>query len=352
MTLPSKYKQIILQNPPLKDVHVELGSPKSTFALQEVDFPQLKDDQVVVKVSYLLNDPTQRSWIQLGNDPKRMYTAPVLKGEPMKSLGLGEVIASKNDKYKTGDTVVGMFGWKDYSVVNAFDIFNKVAPLAGIPLSYYLSALGMTGMTAFIGTLKIGQLKKGQSIVVSAALGATGSLVVQIAKHIVGAERVIGLAGTAEKCRWVESIGADHCINYNDPSYRKQFSKLIGDNFVDVYFDNVGGEILDLALTKVKPFGRVVACGAVAGYNDYEKLFVKQWGQIITNRLVVQGFIITDHVKEYPEAVKALAEGLKLGKISPEVASVVDVKGDWTQVPVVWSRLFGGKGPGKLLTKL
>lgn len=353
MSFPTQINEIILKNKPFKDVNFSWGQADSTFELktQPLDKSDVKDGQVVVKLILISNDPTQRLWIQKGLDPKRMYIEPVHEGERMKATVLAEVVYSKNDEYKEGDIVLGFVGWTDYAILNPEQINSKIPVQQGVPLLAYLSALGMTGLTAFFGTTKIGQLQKGQTIIVSAALGATGSMVVQVAKHLVGAKKVIGFAGSDEKCKWVELIGADICINYKLADLLKELDKALDGEYADVYYDNVGGEQLDICLSRVKPFGRVVACGAISGYNDHVKMNVTRWAEIITNRLTVQGFIVIDFTKDFPEGLAALGNGLKEGKIKNEV-DVIDIKGDIKKIPEVWFRLFDGKGPGKLITKL
>lgn len=354
MSFPSQINQFVLQNAPLKLVNPKLGESDSTWKLTTRDLSEalIKDGQVVVKLILLSNDPTQRTWIQKGIDASRMYVKPVEEGEPMRSLGLGEIVFSKNDNYKVGEKVNGVFAWGDYAVAGPEQLFNKVNELFGLPLTAFQSAVGMTGMTAYFGTTKIGQLQKGQSIIVSAASGATGLMVVQIAKHIVGASKVIGIAGSDDKCRWVESLGADVCINYKSGNLKQELEKALGGEYVDVYYDNVGGEQLDLCLSKVKPFGRVVACGAIAGYNDHLKMWVKAWNEIIVNRLTVQGFIVLDFVSEWGDAAPVLLKAIKEGKVKMDGVTVVDVEGDLKKVPEVWMKLFADKGPGKLITKL
>ena len=359
MSIPSNYKQIVLNNAPSKEVNLKYGEESSTFRIEQASFDEnsVKDGEVVVKVLYLSNDPTQRGWMQKGIDAKRMYAPPILENDPVTALGLGEIVLSKSSKHSVGDKVTGRFSWQEYVVVNEQSIFTTIDESAGLPLTSYLSSVGMTGLTAYFGVTKVGELKKGQTIVISAASGATGSMCVQIAKHIVGASKVIGISGSAEKCKWVESLGADVCVNYHDADYQKQLSDIIGDDFVDVYYDNVGGEILSFMLSKVKPFGHVVACGAIAGYNDSEKSNVTRWGEIITNRLTVRGFIILDFVKDYAQGVDAIVGAIKEGKIKiTEGTSVVDLTSEkdvLAKVPETWSLLFGSNKPnGKLITKI
>lgn len=359
MSLPTSYKRIVLNKAPVKEVNVKFGEESSTFRLEEANLSEdsIKDGEVVVKMLYLSNDPTQRGWMQKGIDPKRMYAPPILENDPVTSLGLGEVVLSKSDKYAVGAKVTGRFSWQEYVVVNEKNIFTTIDESKGLPLPAYLASVGMTGLTAYFGLSKVGELKKGQTVVISAASGATGSMCVQIAKHVIGASKVIGISGSAEKCKWVESLGADACVNYHDADYKKQLSDIIGDDFVDVYYDNVGGEILSFMLSKVKSFGHVVACGAISGYNDSSKMNVTSWGEIITNRLTVRGFIVSDFMSEFPQGVGAIVNGIKEGKIKlAEGATVVDLtkeESSLAKVPETWSLLFGSQKPnGKLITQI
>lgn len=347
--------KIVLEIPPTGQVNLNYGEETSTFKLVQEASKPLEDGQLLVKVLYLSNDPTQRSWMAANQDTSRSYMPPILKGDVVVSLGLGEVLESKSAKYSAGDKVTGRFGWATELVVPEAAIFNKVDE--ALPLPLYLSTVGMTGLTAYFGLVEVGQLKKGQTVLISAASGATGSMAVQVAKHIVGAAKVIGIAGSEEKCKWVESLGADYCANYRDADWEEKLSEYIGADYVDLYFDNVGGEMLSFAMRKVKRFGRVAACGSIAGYNDSEKLNVTAWTEIITNRLTVQGFIVLDFAAKYPEAIGAIVGALKAGKLEiTEAAHVEDLskkENPLESVPSVWYKLFTEEKPkGKLVTKL
>lgn len=349
-------EKITLLNPPSDSVNLNYGEPSSTFKLEKHSPSEdsLSEGQVLVEIQYLSNDPTQRTWIRANQDPKRQYHAPVKKGDIVESLGLGKVAASKSSKYQKGDIVVGLFGWAKQIVVSEEVIVNKIDTSLGLPLPLYLGGLGMTGLTAFFGLTEVGQIKEGQAVLISAASGATGSMAVQLAKHVFKASKVYGIAGSDEKCKWVESIGADYCANYRDKDWQKKLDEAIGENYVDIYFDNVGGEILDFALSHVKAWGRVIACGAISGYNDASKARVNRWFEIISNRLHVQGFIVFDFKDKIPQAVQVISNALKEGKIaSTEGVSLVDLSDNFADVPKVWHRLFTEEKPkGKLVTKI
>lgn len=349
-------EKIILQNPPSSVVNFNWDEPSSTFKLETYS-PEnsVSDGEVLVEIKYLSNDPTQRTWIRGDQDPKRAYHEPVKKGAIVESLGLGEILESKSSKYSKGDVVVGLFGWAKRIVVNEAAITNKVDTSLGLPLPLYLSSLGLTGLTAYFGLSEVGLIKEGQLVLVSAASGATGSMAVQLAKHVFKASKVYGIAGSDEKCKWVESIGADYCANYRESDWKKKLDAEIGDDYVDVYFDNVGGEILDFALSHVKNKGRVIACGAISGYNDTSKARVNNWFQIIANRITVEGFIVFDFRDKIPEAVPKISAALKDGRIkSTEGVSLVDITGkSLKEVPLIWNRLFTDEKPlGKLVTKI
>jgi len=223
MSLPTKTRQWTLAAHP--SGIPTYGSSDSTFKLETVDLPSLSDGDILVQSLYLSNDPAQRGWISGSSqiDPKRLYVPPVQVGDPMRARGLAKVLSSKNADIKEGDIVQGNVNWREYAVLNAGDPsqgVRKVSELpGGLSITHYLGALGGTGLTAWYGLIDVVGTKKGERVVVSGAAGATGSMVVQIAKHIVGASYVVGIAGSDEKCRWVESLGADKCEFSPHPSF-------------------------------------------------------------------------------------------------------------------------------------
>ncbi|ODV64917.1 NAD(P)-binding protein [Hyphopichia burtonii NRRL Y-1933] len=358
MSFPSEIKQLVLNQSVSKEVNVKLGEPNSTFKLETVKIDQLsiKDGFILVKVLYLSNDPTQRVWIQKGLDASRMYVPPVKEGEPMRSLAVGKVIESKSDKFSKGDLVSGALHWSDYAIVHEQAIWNKVDTSSGLPIPTFMSSLGMTGLTAYFGLTEVGQFKEGQTIIVSAASGATGSMVVQIAKHLLKAGKVIGITGSKEKGKYVESLGADFTVDYHDEDWKQQLSDYIGNDYVDAYYDNVGGDMLSFVLKKIKSFGVVIACGSIAGYNDSSKNAVTSWSEIIVNRLRVQGFIVSDFKDKFPQAIGAIVQGVKSGSIKATEGYNVNDLSDGLQlekIPEIWYQLFASNKPnGKLLTKL
>lgn len=342
---------------PYQKVNFNLGEEDSTFKLTKKPLPELKQGQVLVKTLILSNDPAQRAWIQRGLKADRMYVDPVLEGDIMRSAGIGQVIASKSSKYQRGDVLSCTLKWADYTVLSENQVFNKIYDTS-IPLAHYLGILGMTGLTAYFGLTQVINLKKSDTIVISAASGATGSVCVQIAKNVIGCKKVIGISGGADKCEFVKSLGADYCIDYKKGNLYKDLKQALGeDKYCDVFFDGVGGSILDNVLNLVKPFGTIIACGAISGYNDVLKSRVLNWGQIITNRLTVKGFIILDYESQYDKGVKELATWIKQGKVKADDSTytMIDLtkEQDFSKIPESWGILFGdNKGPGKLLTQL
>lgn len=256
----------------------------------------------------------------------------------------------------------GNLNWREYCVLDVDDGSGmgprKVQDIPGVNVTHFLGALGSTGLTAYYGLVEVAGLKKGERVVVSGAAGATGSMVVQIAKNIVGASYVVGIAGTDEKCRWVERLGADKCLNYKSKNFAKELAEACrgggDDGGVDVFFDNVAGTILDEMLTNLKQDGRVAACGAITGYNGESAEPMKNYFQIITMRLQVRGFIVTDWVAkgQATPTVRKLAGAVKEGKIKLDESSETVVDTKFEDIPKTWMMLFDGGNQGKLVTKI
>jgi NADPH-dependent curcumin reductase CurA len=287
-------------------------------------------------------------------DPERLYTKPVVKGDVMRAFGIAEVVSSNADNLKPGQLVSATTNWAEYAVLDASACRPiQIDEKSGLRATHYIGALGGPGLTAYYGLVEVVGAKAEDTVVVSGAAGATGSMVVQIAKHIVGAKRVIGIAGGEKKCRWVESLGADICIDYKSPSFEEDLKKAT-EGFVEVYFDNVGGSILDLMLTRVKRFGRIAACGSIATYNDPTSQGIKNWFQIIINRINVKGFIVTDAVMagKAGSMVKAIVDKVKEGKIKIGEDSETVVPTRFEDVPKTWLMLFKGGNQGKLVTEI
>ena len=309
------------------------------FRFVETELPSISDNQVLVRSHWLSLDPYMRGRMGEG----RSYVKPVELGAVMCGEVIAEVIESKHPKFAVGDFVHGDLGWQLYAVSDGKGI-HKLDPR--MPLTAQLSVVGMAGLTAYFGLLDIGQPKPGETVVVSAAAGAVGGIVGQLAK-IHGA-RAIGIAGGAEKCRFVvDELGFDACLDYKAGDLAGQL-KAATPKGVDVYFDNVGGEILDTVLGRMNPFSRLPMCGLISQYNATEAYGVKNIRSILVNRIRVQGFIVFDYGDRYKPALVELAQWLAAGKIKyrETIAHGLDA------APEAFLGLLRGENIGKQLVKL
>jgi NADPH-dependent curcumin reductase len=299
------------------------------------------DGQFLVKVLYVSLDPAMRGWVNEG----KSYVPPVGIGEVMRAGAAGRVIESKNEKFAVGDLVVGAFGLQEYALSDGAGV-NKVDTRIA-PLPVYLGTLGMPGMTAYFGLLEIGQPKEGETLVVSAAAGAVGSVVGQIGK-IKGC-RVVGLAGGAEKCQYVvNELGFDAAIDYKKEDVPAALRKHCPRG-IDIYFDNVGGEILDAALALLNRGARIPLCGAISQYNNPEKIQgPKNYLSLLVNRATLKGFIVFDFADHYMEAATQMAGWLLGGKLK----SREDIVDGLQTFPDTFLKLFKGENFGKLLIKV
>jgi NADPH-dependent curcumin reductase CurA len=318
-----------------------VGMPKrSDFTYDTGAAPALAEGQILVRNHYISLDPAMRGWM---NDV-RSYVPPVGLGEVMRAGAVGEVVASRHADWKEGDHAVGVFGVQDYAAVDAASA-QRVDP-AMAPLPLFLSALGMPGMTAYFGLLDIGNPQPGQTVVVSAASGAVGALVGQIAR-IKGA-RAVGLAGGAEKCRYVtEELGFDGCIDYKNEDIGKALSRHCPKG-IDVYFDNVGGEILDLCLARITRRARVIICGAISQYNNTEAVAgPKNYLSLLVNNARMEGFVVFNYANRYGEGMRDMATWLQQGKLK----SREDIVDGLETFPETLLKLFTGENFGKLMIK-
>lgn len=283
-----------------------------------------------------------RGWL----NPTRSYIPPVEIGAVMRGSGIGLIVASKSSKFPVGTYATGMCGWSEYAVLKEKFVEKLHLPSGAVPTDA-LGVVGMTGLTAYFGILDVGQVKAGDFVVVSGAAGATGSVVGQIAK-LKGA-RVLGLAGEDSKVAWLkEELGFDDALNYKDPDFTKKFRTATKD-LIDVYFDNVGGEILDLALSRAKPFARFVQCGAISAYNDKKPQGLRNYMMLISMRIRMQGFIVFDYEHKYAEARKELAQWLSEGKLK---RTEWIVKGGIGKAEEALVGLFEGKNTGKTMVEV
>ena len=305
--------------------------------------PEPGDGRFVVRVSHISLDPAMRGWMNAG----KSYVEPVGIGEVMRALAAGEVVASAHPDFAVGDVVSGTFGVQSYAESDGRGV-QKITPTPDAPVETYLALLGMTGMTAYFGLFDVGALREGDTVVVSGAAGAVGSVVGQLAR-IKGC-RVVGIAGGPEKCAWItDELGFDAAIDYRSEDVKTALRAAAPDG-VDVYFDNVGGEILDIALTRLRRGARVVICGSISNYNATDvPPGPKNYMSLLVNRARMEGFVVLDYADRYAEAGTALAGWLGEGRLRSRedvVDGSVDDFGD------VLLRLFRGENTGKLVLRI
>jgi NADPH-dependent curcumin reductase CurA len=315
------------------------------FILREVPVPTIGPGEALVRVQWLGFDATQRGWLNEGPN----YLAPVALGEVMRGAGVGVVVASNTDQYAVGEHVAGMVGWQDYAVAGGQGLFglNTVPP--GIDPQAMLSIFGSNGLTAYFGMTDIGRPRPGETVVVSAAAGATGSIAGQIAKALGGAP-VIGVAGGPAKSAWVTDVaGFDSCIDYQNEDVGERLQQLAPDG-VDVFFDNVGGPVLDAVLAHLAVRARIVVCGAVAsGYEPGQPPpGPRNYLQLGIKRARMEGFIFLDYVDRFPEAFGALHGWVTDG----QVVYAEDVVDGLENAPAALRRLFEGHNHGKQLLRV
>ena len=316
---------------------------ENTYDLVREAVPTIGEGEALVKVKWISIDPTNRTWI--GEEPT--YLPPVAIGEVMRGLGLGEVIESNNENFPVGALVNGLTGWQDYTVISDEMPLMVVPEGIDAPPSALLGILGMTGCTAYFGMTEIGEPKEGETVVVSAAAGAVGSVAGQIAK-LKGA-RVVGIAGGPEKCAWLtDELGFDAAVDYKADDWRAQL-KAATPNGIDVDFENVGGEIMEAVFARMNKDGRIALCGLISGYNETElPPGPRTFGNLLIQRVKLQGFIILDYYPRFGDAIRQLAEWMGEGKLRSE-ETVVE---GFEKLPDALNMLFAGENTGKLVVKI
>ncbi|WP_285241035.1 NADP-dependent oxidoreductase [Pseudarthrobacter sp. MEB009] len=335
-TLPTSTREIQLASRPV-------GRPAAeNFRLAESGLPELQDGQILVRNTFMSVDPYMRGRM---NDVKS-YSAPFAVDQALDGGAVGEVIASRSADRAVGETVVHSLGWREYAVVDVATTAVVRPELA--PESAFLGALGMTGLTAYAGLLKVAEFKAGDAVFVSGAAGAVGSLVGQIAKAM-GASRVIGSAGTPEKVARLLELGFDAAFNYNDGPVRDQLEKAAGPNGIDVYFDNVGGEHLEAALSVLNVGGRVAMCGAIAQYNSTEPTPAPRNLMLaIGKQLTLRGFLVGGYWHLKDEFMEKAAAWLADGSISYDETIVDGLE----NAPQAFMDLLDGANTGKMLVRI
>ncbi|KAJ5806327.1 uncharacterized protein N7503_003929 [Penicillium pulvis] len=339
------YKQILYNKAPEPAIDPTLNS--GTFRLNTVPRPtDVPADKLLVRVHYLSLDPAMRQWLTA----KRSYIAPVELGAVMRGQSIAQVVevgSSLTSQFKTGEWVVAYSGWQEYALMGAKEVEKVTLPAGGRPTDA-MSVLGMTGLTAYFGMLEVGQPKAGETVVVSGAAGATGSIAGQIAK-IKGAKRVVGLAGSKDKCEFlVKELGFDAAINYKDPQWKKQLKEATPE-YIDVFFDNTGGEILDACLARAARDSRFVICGAISQYNAAKPQGPTSFMTVISQRVTVKGFIVFDYAKKYGAALQELASWLSQGKLKRKEHIV---QGGIEGTPKALVDLYAGVNTGKMMVEV
>ena len=328
-------KQIILEKRPVG----KIADGDLRFDEQEVQ--DIPEGSALIENLYVSIDPTHRIWMS----SMRQYMDPIKLGAVIRALGVGKVKASKDPKLSEGAIVTGELGWQTHAIRKASEVFP--VPFEPKPISSLLSVYGLTGVTAYFGLLDIGQPKAGETVLVSGAAGAVGSVVGQIAK-IKGC-RVVGVCGSDEKCDWiVNELGFDAAIQYK----RQNLSEAIKETCpqgIDVYFENVGGDVLESSLLQMNQFSRLVLCGLISNYNlTKAPEGVKNFAQILMQRIKVQGFIASDYLPRWPEAIAQLSSWVQEGKIKYKE----DIVDGLSQIPSAVNKLFEGTNSGKLMAKV
>jgi NADPH-dependent curcumin reductase CurA len=317
----------------------------STFELVEEEIPEPADGQALVRNLYLSIDPTNRVWIR--DEPS--YLPPVAIGEVMRSGGIGRVVSSSNEGFAEGDLVTGLLGWQDYALVGEGQS-TLAMPLPreiDAPLESLVGLLGITGLTAYFGIEDIGQPQAGETVVVSAAAGAVGSVAGQLAR--MRGARVVGIAGGADKCSWiVDELGFDAAVDRYDERWRELLADACPDG-VDVDFENVGGEIMDTVFGMLNLNARVVLCGLISQYNATDpQPGPTNFPRLVSHRVRVQGFIVIDYLSRYPEATAKLAQWATEGKVKHRDTVVEGLE----KAPEAVNMLFEGENLGKLMVKV
>jgi NADPH-dependent curcumin reductase CurA len=316
---------------------------ESDFELRESPLPAAKDGEALVRVLYVGFDPAMRGWME----DRPSYIPPVGLGEVMRAGGVGQIVESRRSDLKVGDFVQGMFGWQEYSIAAPGGLMSATPLPKGTPLTWPLGVCGITGLTAYFGLLDLGKPKAGETVVVSGAAGATGSVAAQIAK--IQSCRVIGIAGGTEKCRWLtDQAHLDAAIDYKREDVASRLRELCPKG-IDVYFDNVGGEILDAALANLAQRARIVLCGGISGYNEATPApGPRNMMNLVITRSRMEGFIVIDYAARFAEGAAKLAQWVAEGKL----AHAEDVQRGIENAPKTFLRLFQGKNLGKQLLQV
>ncbi|BGP42544.1 hypothetical protein JCM10450v2_006647 [Rhodotorula kratochvilovae] len=345
-TLPRTYSRITLRERPRAAVDPKLDGT-GTFALEKgVQMwgeGDVKDGQAIVKVEWVSIDPAMRGWL----NPTRSYVPPVQIGASMRAAGTGRIVylpkSAEGGSLRIGDWVVGTLNWTEYAKVPVKEL-QKIQLDKDISPTYYLGALGMTGQTAYWGLHDVGKIKAGETVVVTGAAGAVGSIACQLAK--LHGCRVVAIAGGAEKCAWLrDDLGIETVLDYKSPNFKKDFR---GIGYVDVCFENVGGEILDLVLSRLNKNARIALCGAIAAYNSSSPQGLQMYLNLISQRASIAGFIVFDYADRYDVAAEEMARHIRAGKLKIRETHLHGLD----ECVNGLTGLFEGKNTGKMLVRI
>jgi NADPH-dependent curcumin reductase CurA len=335
--MPETNRQLVLRSRPQG-----LLAP-GDLQLVEAPLPSLTDGQALARVKYLSIDPTMRVWMAIDT-----YLPVVAIGEVMRAAGFAEVVESRHKEFKKGDKVVGLTGLRDYCVIDAADkrgSFQKVPPIPFLSDTAFLGVLGFNGITAYFGMMEIAKPQKGETLVVSAAAGATGSIAGQIGK--IHGCRVVGIAGGVEKCKWLtEGLGFDAAVDYKQPDWKEKLAAATPKG-VDINYENVGGEIMHAVIDRMNLHGRIVLCGLISGYTKGDPA-LESFATVLVKRLRVEGFIIIDYMSRYMEAATQLGKWKMFGKLKDRETIVEGLE----KAPDAINMLFTGGNIGKLIVKV
>ena len=316
---------------------------EANFEFYESPIPEPGEGEVLIRNLYISFDPAMRGWME----DRESYLPPVAIGEPMRAGCIGQIVESKNPDFQRGDLVQGMFGWQEYAIGKTGGLSSPSRVPSDMPMTLPLGPVGITGFTAYFGLLDLGQPKPGETVVVSGAAGATGSMAAQIAR--VKGCRTVGIAGGPEKCRWLlEEARLDAVVDYKNEDIDTRLRELCPEG-IDVYFDNVGGTLLEIVLGQIAMNARVVLCGGISGYNDENPApGPRNIMNLVIQRGRMEGFIVLDYMARAGEAIGELSQWIESG----EIAYAEDIQEGIENAPRTFFRLFEGKNLGKQMLKL
>ncbi|WP_394181914.1 NADP-dependent oxidoreductase [Marinomonas posidonica] len=318
----------------------ELEITEDLFDMVTQAIPQPSEGEVLVKLTHLSLDPAMRGWM---SPDENSYIPPVKLGDTMRASGIGEVVASENDKFPVGSRVMGLMGLTEYALSNG-DNLNQIPK--ELPAEAILSVIALPGITAYHGVFEVLKPEAGQTLIVTAAAGSVGSLVGQMAKN--KGLTVIGVAGSDEKCQWLTSeLGFDHAINYKDADFVEQLHNATP-NGIDLFFENTGGTAQGPIFDRMNPHGRIAVCGLIADYQKAEPAPGPSWVGIIKRRLTIQGFTMPDHFHRIPEYGQALGGMLTKGELKYRAHTLKGLENATSGI----NMLFEGKNQGKLIVEL